>query len=172
MSSMYFLPETEYSSFYRSYVMATEGFPILRGLEQGMENLKTLFKHLSKDQWHYQYAEGKWTPKEILLHIIDTERVFAYRALTIARSDNANLPGFDQDEFVRNSKANDRSEISLQTEFLAVRNATRTLFESFSEKELLKIGKANGSDVSVRAMGVIIHGHAQHHARILKERYL
>lgn len=165
------LPESEFAPFYRNYVAATEGTPILLGLETGWESVITLFSHLSKDQWHFRYDEGKWTPKEILLHIIDTERVFAFRALTIARSNNAVLPGFDQDEFVLNSKANDRTETSLQSEFLAVRNATRILFESFSETELLKIGSANGSEVSVRALGVIIHGHTQHHLRILKERY-
>jgi hypothetical protein len=172
MSALHHLPESEFAPFYRNYVIAVEGTPILMGLETGGESIMTFFGHLSKDQWHFRYKAGKWTPKEILLHIIDTERVFAFRALTIARSNHAVLPGFDQDEFVLNSQANDRTETSLQAEFLAVRNATRILFESFSETELMKIGNANGSEISVRALGVIIHGHTQHHLRILQERYV
>ncbi len=172
MHSAFNIPESEYAPFYRSYVEATQGTPILEGLEHGSSALLSILKSFSKDGWHYRYDEGKWTPKEILLHIIDTERVFAYRALTIARSNDATLPGFDQDEFVLNSNANDRSEISLMEEFLAVRNATRQLFESLTEIDLLKTGNANGSRVSVRAIGVIIHGHSQHHLRVLKEHYL
>lgn len=171
MSSLFYLQDTEYAPFYGTYVQATEGTPVLEGLVQGEQTIMTVFKSLSKEQWQYRYADGKWTPKEMLLHLIDSERVFAYRALTIARSGNAVLPGFDQDEFVLNSNANVRLEQRLLEEFLAVRKATLILFENFSEMELLKTGNANGWEVSVRALGVIIHGHAQHHLQILKEKY-
>src|SRR5690606_27112498 len=120
----------------------------------------------------YRYAQDKWTIKEILLHLIDTERVFAYRAMCIARKDLTELPGFDQDAFVVHSHANERSVESLLSEYRNVRMATVSLFDSFDLRGLEQIGVANGSDLSVRAIVFIIIGHENHHLQIIKERYL
>lgn len=162
----------EYAPFYEGYILKSEGIPLIEGLKSGLENTSQFFNEFPKNKWGFSYAEGKWTPKEILLHLIDAERVFAYRALLISRSENPEIKGFDQDEFVLNSNANSRTETSLIKEYTHVRNATISLFESFSSKTLLRLGKANGAQVSVRAIGRIIVGHEIHHINILKERYL
>ncbi len=129
-------------------------------------------RSLSDENWQYSYAEGKWTPKEILLHTIDTERIFCYRALQIARSENAILPGFDENLFAENSNANERSPEDLINEYRTVRQATTALFESFSEQTMNNTGNANDKPLSVQAAGFIICGHELHHINIIKERYL
>ncbi len=106
------------------------------------------------------------------LHLIDTERIFCYRALRIARNDKTNLPGFDENDFARNSKANKRTLQELTEEFKAVRQATLSLFRSFDAEDWIKTGMASNSEISVRAIGFILAGHAIHHQRIIKERYL
>ena len=162
----------EYAPFYEGYIKKSEGLPLVEGLNEGLKKTKRLISSFPEDKWDYRYAEGKWTPKEILLHLIDSERVFVYRALLIARSETPDIKGFDQDEFVENSYANTRSLSSLYTEYSQVRKATISLFESFSHETLMRLGKANGAQVSVRAIGRIILGHEIHHINVLRERYL
>jgi uncharacterized damage-inducible protein DinB len=124
------------------------------------------------DKFDYQYSEGKWTIKEIIQHLIDSERVFSYRALRISRNDNTPLPGFDENYYVANSNGKERSLQSLLTEMAVVRQSTLSLFNSFSEEQLTKIGIASNREVSVRAIGFIIIGHQKHHQKIFEERYL
>lgn len=116
--------------------------------------------------------EDKWTIKEILQHLIDTERLFAYRALRVARNDRTELPGFDQDAFVVHSNAHERSIVSLLSEYQSVRLATLSLFESFDDRNLAQIGVINGSSLSVRAIVLIIVGHENHHLEVIKKQYL
>lgn len=166
------IPNNEFAPFYQGYIQKSSGIELLEGLVIGLKNTTTLFETLPTEKQEYQYAEGKWTPKELLLHLIDSERVFAYRALFIARAKKVELKGFDQDEFVANCNAYYRRMESLIEEYKTVRNASISLFNSFIVSDLLKMGSANNSKISVRAIGKIIIGHEIHHSNILKEKYL
>ena len=126
----------------------------------------SFFKH------EFRYAEGKWTIKDIILHLIDAERIFAYRALRIARNDNTALPGFEENDYVVAANANNREYESLLAEYETVRNATISLFETFSSEDLLRLGTASNNSVSVRAIGYIMLGHELHHKNVILERYL
>lgn len=163
---------SEHHEYYRPYIDLVRERSLLEAFAMGMVATANFFNSLPEEKLLYTYANGKWTPQEILLHIIDTERVFCYRALQIARAKNVDLEGFDQDIFADNSYANDREIDSLVSEYSAVRHATICLFKSFSQDILLKTGKANNSTLSVRAAGFIICGHELHHIQIIKDRYL
>ncbi|MBF9140399.1 DinB family protein [Hymenobacter sp. BT439] len=134
--------------------------------------IRAVFANLSEEQAEKAYAEGKWTLKEMLLHQIDTERVFAYRAMRFARADSQDLPGFEQDDYVAHSGANARPIASLLAEYDATRAATLALFESFTEEQLNRRGTANGGPATVRALLYIVPGHERHHLNIIRERYL
>ena len=121
---------------------------------------------------NYKYAEDKWTIKDMLLHIIDAERVFAYRALRFARADKTNLPGFEHDDYVVVANANGRIKASLLNEYNAQRESTIQLFSNFKDEMLMQIGVASGNPMSVRALGFVTAGHETHHCNIIKERYL
>jgi hypothetical protein len=124
------------------------------------------------DKFDYRYAEGKWTIKEIIQHIIDTERIFAYRALRISRNDQTPLPGFDENDFANNTAAQTRGLQDLLTEFSAVRHSNLLLFKSFSDEQLLQVGIASEHSISVRAIGFILIGHQKYHQKVFEERYL
>ncbi|MGI4744041.1 MAG: alpha/beta hydrolase-fold protein [Janthinobacterium lividum] len=126
---------------------------------------------LTEAQALLRYAPGKWTPKEVLVHLTDSERIFAYRALRFARADAQELPGFDENEFAANSEANDRLLSDLLTEYHAVRAATLAFFGGLNGGQLDRAGRANGGPVSVRSLLYMVAGHEQHHLRILRERY-
>ncbi len=162
----------EYNSYYQTYLSKTNDVQLNEGLRSNMEKVISFLKSISKNKLVYRYEEGKWTIKEMLLHIIDTERIFAYRALRIARQDQTPLPGFDQDAYVPTSKANDRSLESLLDEYKTVRHATIALFDSFDDEMLIQVGSASNSPLSVRAAGYILIGHENHHCDIIRERYL
>src|SRR5205807_1491219 len=114
----------------------------------------------------------KWSIKEVVQHIIDAERIFSYRALTFARKDEGPLPGFDEEQFARESKASGRSKRDLLDELADVQKASRSLFRSFDEEQLINTGIANGKPIQVKAIGFIIIGHSLHHKNIISERYL
>ena len=158
--------------FFRYIEQADEDVDLIDALAKGKEETDSFFRTLSKDQWGYRYAPGKWTPREILLHLMDTERIFAYRSLCFARSKYAVLPGFDQDEFAANVDADSRNTDDLIEEYHAVRGATLALFKSLNKEELKRTGKASGNRMSARAAGFILCGHDRHHIKVIKERYL
>ncbi len=166
------LKENEYSSFYKNYITILGEVNLLEVLTNSLENLISTLKNLPEEKLQYRYEEGKWTIKELIQHIIDAERVLSYRALRFARNDTTNLQGFDEDWYVKNSNGNDRNFDELLNEFSLLRKATISLFKSFSNEMLTNIGSANGSDISVRALGFIIAGHQIHHLNIIKEKYL
>lgn len=166
------LTEDEYNPYYRPYITAAGHLPLLEGLEKGKTELIEFIKNLPEARLHTAYAEGKWTLAEVLLHLIDAERIFQYRALCFARNDSTDLPGFDENAYAPNSKAAQRSKASLTEEFKALRESTVALFKTFDEEVLLRKGMANGSSISVRAIGFIICGHQQHHTQVIRERYL
>ncbi|REE25779.1 DinB family protein [Winogradskyella pacifica] len=164
---------SEYNPYYKPYIDAVnKDLGIVEGLKQNLDDVVSFYSNIPKEKHSYAYAEGKWTIKDVLLHIIDTERIFAYRALRIARQDGTPLAGFEQDDYVVHANAEKRTMESLLEEYRTVRQATITLFSSYDTDTLLFIGEASGFPVSVRAIGYIIMGHENHHLKIIKERYL
>ena len=139
--------------------------------KQNLEAQK-LFQLINEEKSKYKYAPGKWTLKEVLQHIIDAERIFAYRALAFARNDTNTLPSFDENDYANNSNANDQNWSDLISEFFSVRESTEYLFDSFSEEALNTIGKASNYTIGVNTLGFVIIGHTNHHLTIIKERYL
>ena len=166
------LPTSEYNPFYHTYVMALGNVDLLDELRNGKQVLFSLLEEIPEEKLTYAYAEGKWTLAEALVHMLDTERIFQYRALCIARNDKSEFPGFDQEAYVPVSNANNRSKKDLIDEYVAVRDSSITLFASLDEEALKRVGVASGSKMSVRALGFITSGHQAHHVHILRERYL
>lgn len=166
------IPSNEFNPYYQPYIILAGDGDLFSMLQNGQQATFLFFKHLPLDKQQFKYAPSKWTPKEILLHLIDTERVFCYRALHFSRENGVVLPGFDQDIFVQNSFADSRSMENLLQEYMAVRQATITLFDSFSSDTLQRIGQASGSPMSVRAIAAILFGHEKHHIQIIEEKYL
>ncbi|MEQ3662139.1 MAG: DinB family protein [Flavobacterium sp.] len=165
--------ENEFAPFYADYVAkANNNLSIIDGLIQQSIIVLEFFKSIPRSKLNYRYLEEKWTIKDIFLHLIDAERIFAYRALRIARNDITELPGFEENDYVMEAKASDRSLPSLLEEYKMVRNSTICLFKSFTNEQMLRLGTASDCKVSVRAIGVIIQGHEKHHLEIIKERYL
>ncbi|AFL82090.1 hypothetical protein Aeqsu_2637 [Aequorivita sublithincola DSM 14238] len=166
------LAPLEYNPFYKRYIDLVDNIDLLDAFKNGMSSTQSFFENIPEDKWNFQYAPNKWTPKDILMHISDTERVFGYRALYFARSNNAELKGFDENIFAENAFANNKTVDELLQNYLAVRNATLSLFKNFNTNQLMQIGQANGSNMSTRAAGFIICGHEKHHCNIITERYL
>ncbi len=166
------LPKNEYAAYYENYVKATEDVILLDELEICLHDFIRFVQNIPMDKFDYRYAKGKWTIKDIIQHLIDAERVFSYRALRISRNDKTPLPGFDENDYVDEAHANDRSLQELLTEFSALRHATLLLFKSFTPEQLTKMGTASEQPISVRALGFIIIGHQKHHQKVFQERYL
>ena len=166
------LSENEYAGYFSTYINILENLNLIEDLEISLHEFIRFVQNIPMDKFDYRYAEGKWTIKEIIQHIIDTERIFSYRSLRISRNDKTPLPGFDENNYVDNSNGNLRSIQDLLTEMAVVRQATLSLFKSFSEDQLLRIGTASENQISVRAIGFIIIGHQKHHQIIFEERYL
>jgi len=163
---------TEYAPFYTNYIKLATDFNLNSSFEKQREVMLTFFKRIPLDKLDYRYEPHKWSVKDILLHLIDSERIFAYRALRIGRNDKTPLPGFEENDYAISANATNRSLNSLLEEYISVRNATITLFNSFDQNQLMSIGEASSKEISVRALGYIILGHEMHHINIIKERYL
>lgn len=161
----------EFDSYYQEYLDLLHTDNIIRALTTQGQKMYALIQHISPDKATYRYADGKWSVKEVIGHLIDTERVMAYRAMCISRGDQTSLPGFDQDTYVDHGHFSERSLQNLSAEYDAQRNANISLFNGLTEEQILQTGKANGVTVSVRALAHIIAGHELHHINILKERY-
>ena len=159
-----------YANMYMKYIQKDGS--LIKQLKQTFEPLKKLINSLSEQELNYKYQEGKWSIKDILVHIIDDERIYAFRALVFARNDKTNFPGFEQDDYAHFADTNERSIDHILVEYEAVRIATITLFEGFSEIALKRIGTANDNKTSVRALGYHILGHELHHIEIIKKQYL
>jgi hypothetical protein len=163
----------EYPSYSQAYIDCVEGGDILAALSAQLEStLKLLARVDDHFAGTFVYAPGKWTIKQVLGHIIDSERIFAYRALRIARNDSTPLPGFDQDAYIPFSASNERSLSSLLDEFSVVRQATIALLRSIPSDAWLRKGLANDYGVTVRGAAFQAGGHEAHHVGILRERYL
>ena len=162
---------TEYAEYYANYISKVPGSDVLSVLESQRLQMLQVFAGRSERDGSFRYAPGKWTVKEVLGHITDTERIFAYRALRIARADQTPLPGFEQDDYVRSAAFGDRTLAGLAEEFAAVRIASVSLLRSFNEEAWSRRGMASQKEVTVRALGFMIAGHQIHHRMILEERY-
>jgi hypothetical protein len=161
----------EYAPFYERYISLIEGEDILSTLDQQRRQMMLLLSCREEEEGDFRYAPEKWSAKEVLGHICDTERIFAYRALRFARADATPLGGFEQDDYVRNGGFAQRPLSDLVEEFIAVRRATISLLRNFDEAAWSRRGIANKNEVSVRALAYIIAGHESHHRRILEEKY-
>ncbi|MCC9166104.1 DinB family protein [Pontibacter harenae] len=162
----------EYDAFFENYIQSVQTDDLLDGLSANLVTVTNLMLELEEEQLLHRYAPGKWSIKELLVHMMDTERIFAYRALRFARQDKTELPGFDENAYVAPSKADARTITGILTEYEAVRHATIELFKNFDEEALNQKGTASGKQVSVRALGYSILGHEIHHLNIIKNRYL
>ena len=162
----------EYAGFYQKYIDQLPEGNIIDLLHWNEQQFMNIAQFLSPEKWDHAYSEGKWTVKQLVLHMIDTERVMAYRAMCIARGDSNPFPGFDQDAYVAQSGATTRLASDLIPEYQAVRAATRALFRYLPEGAWSNRGMASGNEVTVRALAAIIVGHELHHMRILREKYL
>ena len=173
ISTISFPAATEYLPYYAGYInlVPADTNPLL-ALREQPQQLHDAFAHLTHEQAHAVYAPGKWTTKQILLHIVDCERIFAYRALRFARGDAQSLTGFDENEYAETGAANARSMSSLLHEYDTNRAATLALLESFTDEQLDRKGTANNAEMSVRALVFILAGHELHHLHVFRERYL
>lgn len=161
-----------YSPFYQTYIDTLGDVELMDIHQKQLQNFPEFIESIPDTKLNYAYDEGKWTVAEVLIHLIDAERVFQYRALRFSRGDLTPLPGFDQDNFVPNSNANRRSKESIAAEYKAVRKSTIALFSNFDRQTLQKKGIASNAEMSVAALGFIISGHQKHHRNIIRERYL
>lgn len=159
------------ASFHR-YINQVTQKDVLKAINKQGKDFIKLLKSVPKDKYEYAYAADKWTLKEVIQHIIDAERIFAYRALCIARKETQSLPGFEENDYAANSKANQRDWDDLVEEFKLVRKTSTYLFSSFDEEQLETNGLSNNNPIYVLGLGFIIPGHCQHHLNIIKERYL
>ena len=161
-----------YAAHFYPYIKLVQNEDLKTVLEDQMQETEAFFNSIPEEKYLYKYAPDKWSIKEVIQHIIDTERVFAYRALAFSRKDVHALPSMDENSYAINSDADKRKFQDLIDEFKAVRQSSIFLFNSFSPSQLNEVGKASDYEMSVKAMGYTIAGHVAHHINILKERYL
>lgn len=162
----------ESNDYFKLYINQVPGNDFLQTLKAASATTVAFLQNLDSAKWNHRYAPGKWSIKEVLIHLIDTERVFCYRALRISRNDQTPLPGFEHNDYVAHYDVENRSAASIIEEFESVRQATIGMFKHFNEDMLERIGTASGNHISVRALGYIIAGHEAHHLRLFRERYL
>jgi len=164
--------ETEYLPYYERYVSLVPGDNILEVLGNQLDETLALLRSVPETRAGFRYAEGKWSVKELVGHMIDTERIFAYRALRFARNDRTPLPGYEQDDYIRNASFDACTLADLAAEFESVRRSTLFLFKHLDTDAWMRKGLASEAEVSVRALAYIIAGHELHHREILRDRYL
>ena len=166
-------PQTnEYAPYYEKYVSLVPEGDVVTTLSRQLDDTLSFLRGLTEAQGNSRYAPGKWSIKELVGHIIDTERIVAHRAFRFARNDQTPLPGFEQDDYVRVGNFDNRRLSDLADEFEQVRRATLSLLRSLDDDAWLRRGAANETEVSVRALAYILAGHETHHMQIVRERYL
>lgn len=163
---------TDFEKYIQRYLDLIPSADWLQELNNTGEKTVVLYSGLTEEQSLFTYAEGKWTLKELLLHLSDTERVFQYRILAFARGDQNELPGFDEEMYAENSFANERSLGSLVEEYQLVRKSSQILLETLHPSVANNVGTANGNPLSVETIGKLIVGHNEHHLNMINERYL
>ena len=158
--------------YYHKYINLAIGDDLKTALQNHQTGLVSLLENVPEEKWDYRYAEGKWSIKEVVQHIIDGERVFSYRALCFSRKDKTALPGFDENLFTENANADSRTKQELIDELKTVQKSSAQMFNSFNEEQLEQHGVASGQPTYVQGIAYILVGHALHHKKILEERYL
>ena len=168
------LKKGEYLPYFQPYINKIGDLILIDSLIDGLNKTISFLQSVPVEKLEYRYEANKWTVKDIINHLIDSERVFAYRALRFARKDKTPVAGFDENDYALESTANNRTIEDLLEEYTLVRQASIALYKTFgSDSEILKrTGSAGGGEVSVRALGFLIAGHEKHHCDIIKERYL
>lgn len=164
--------ETEFLPYYGRYIALVPDGDVVARLSAQVDETIALLRSIPESQGGFRYAPDKWSIRELLGHVIDTERIFAYRALRFARNDRTPVPGYEQDDYIANASFEDYPLSDLIAEFESVRRATLFLFKHLSEEAWMRRGTANESEVSVRALAYIIAGHELHHREILRQKYL
>jgi uncharacterized damage-inducible protein DinB len=159
-------------SFYKNYVKHVDQTDLLTALRSSGYRTQELVHAIPEKKMDFRYADGKWTIRELLCHMIDAERIFAYRALRFARNDKTNLPGWEENDYAPQANAANRSLKKIADEMQHLRTSNIDMFEGFTEDMLVRKGTANNNEMSVVALGFIIAGHETHHRNVLKERYL
>jgi len=163
--------ENEYAEFFSSYVSLITEADILSVLSGQPAELRQLVHGVTGEREHYRYASGKWTIREVVSHMIDAERVFAYRAFCISRGESASLPSFDENEYAAQSRSDNVPLAELVDEFSTVRKSNLPFLSRLDESNWKRLGAAGKNPISVRALAFIMAGHVRHHCTILKERY-
>ena len=164
--------KNEYAEFYAGYVSLVQETDIIAALLVQTNDLQTLFAEIPEEKGDYRYAEGKWSIRELLGHIIDGERVFSYRALRISRGDQTPLASFEENFYVANSNFSNLKLAAALEEFSLLRQSNVLLFKNLTDEMWAQTGTASDATISVRALAYISVGHIRHHANILRERYL
>ena len=159
------------SDYFAGYVKTAKGADLIASLEANLLDTQELFQSFIGRKEDYQYAKGKWTVKQVLQHTIDTERIFSYRALRMARMDKTPLPSYEEDDYAANDFTNLRTLADIITEFHQVRVSTISLFDSFSKEALDFEGTGSNTIFTPRIIGWLLSGHAEHHNNVIKERY-
>jgi len=162
----------EYDPYYGRYISLVDSDDIIATLEKQARDTKALLNPLSSQQADFRYAPGKWSIKEVLGHMNDTERIMSYRAMRVARGDKTPIEGFEQDDYVPTGRFDRRTIRDLLEEFAAIRHATIQLLRHFDAEAGERLGTASQKPVSARALAYIIAGHELHHRRVLQEKYL
>jgi hypothetical protein len=162
---------TDYPSFAETYIQKVSEVDPIAALKGSLDALNAQLIAIPEEAANATYAQGKWTVRQVFRHVIDTERIFAYRALCIARGDQQGLPSFDEGDYAREADATLSDLADLKDEFLLVRQSTVALFRSFSEYILHRSGTAGGGPVTVNALAYMMIGHWRHHAILLRDRY-
>lgn len=162
----------EVPPFYQGYIRNVLDADLLTIMQTSGDDFLALCKDLTESQAMYRYAPGKWSIKDLILHLVDSERVFAYRALSFARNDQAELPGFDQDTYVEAARADRLPLEDLIASFQNARQSSIDLFAALTEAELRRVGVSNGVQMSVEMIGFVISGHTRHHHHIITKKYL
>jgi|SRR5438132_6085464 len=163
--------DSEYAPYYNGYVARVTEDEILPVLRSQLDELNLLLNPVTLERETYAYAEGKWSIRELVGHLIDTERVFGYRALCIARGETQNLPGFDQNDYMLSAPYNRIDLEDLLSELRLVRLANIAMLRNLDKESWMRVGTANDAQVSVRALAFIMAGHMRHHMGVLRERY-
>ncbi len=160
------------ASFYHKYIGYAKGESLKEVIANHSEEIKQFYSSLPEAKENYAYAQGKWTVKDLLQHVIDAERVFVYRTLRIARKDQTALAGFDENEYAANSFVAERSFQSLKDEFVLLRNANDIMLSTLNDEQLSQPGTASNNHITANALGFITFGHLLHHKAVIEERYL
>jgi hypothetical protein len=164
--------KSEYPEYFERYIQLVRGENVIRALEGQMLELQALLSDLPSEKEDFAYAEGKWTIKEVIGHLIDCERIFGYRALRFLRGDTQPLLGFDDKEFVAAGKFNKRTLYDLAHEFSVLREANIIMFKHQDEEALSRKGTANNVEINARSMAFVMAGHTTHHIQVIKSLYL